>query len=136
MPHTQSSPVNIIILGDGSLFDEGISNILSFHPQLNVTRVLYTNDDALYNLVGFEDPHVVFITEFDALDVERVVKFIFSIPSNFVRCIVVVRDGNNRLDVYARPAAPVSVTRYSRKSVAVKTKEEFINLARCASINA
>jgi hypothetical protein len=135
MPHSHPSPVKIFVLGNGSLLDDGITNILIAHSQLSVTRISYTDDHTLYDLVNFERPYTIFITEFDALDIGHVIKLIFSAPSAFVRWIVVVHAEYSMLDVY-RPTTLAPVTRYQRKSIVVNTKEEFINLALKVSSSA
>ena len=115
-------------MGNGTLLDEGISNMLVDQSQLNVTRILYTDDKALYDLVNFEHPYAIVVNEFDALDVRRVVRSVFSLPLAFVRCVIVVHIENSKLDIY-RPATYTPVTTYNRETVMVNTKEEFINLA-------
>jgi len=129
MSYSHSSPARIFVLGNGSLLDEGITNMLALHSQLRVTRFSYTDDNTLYDLVNFEHPITIFINEFNALDIGHVIGLIFSVPSAFVRCVIVVHAENSMLDVYYRPATHVPVTMYRRKSVMVDTKEEFINLA-------
>ena len=136
MPHSRPSSFKIFVLGNGSLLDEGISDMLIPHSQLNVTRITYTDDRTLYDLVNFEHPYAVFISEFDTLDLERVVSLIFSVPSSCVRGVIVVHDENSELDVYYRPATDAPVTTYRRKSIVVNTKEDFINLALRVSSNA
>ena len=132
MSNSFTAPVRILVLGNGSLLDECVCNLLVTHSGLNVTRILYTDENTLYDLVNNEYPCTVFINEFGALDVERIIKLIFSAPSSFVKCIIVVHVENSRLDVYCRPGAHAPVTR--RKSVLVHTKEELVNLALEGSI--
>ncbi|MBI5353195.1 MAG: hypothetical protein HZB50_11200 [Chloroflexi bacterium] len=129
MSYSHSSPARIFILGNGSLLDEGVTNILSLHPQLSVTNFSYTNDNTLYDLVNLERPNTIFINESNALDIGHIIGLIFSVPSASVRCVIVVHSENSMLDVYYRPATRLPVTMYRRKSVMVDTKEEFINLA-------
>lgn len=128
MSHWYPSPVKIFVLGNGSLLDDGISNVLILDSQLSVTRILYTGDNTLYDLVDFEHPYAIFINEFDALDIQHVIRLIFSVPFAFVRCIIVAHVENSKLDVYM-PTTYAPVTTYNRKSIVVNTKEEFINLA-------
>lgn len=132
MSNSFTAPVRILVLGNGSLLDECVCNLLVTHSGLNVTRILYTDENTLYDLVNNEYPCTVFINEFGALDVGRIIKLIFSAPSAFVRCIIVVHVENSRLDVYCRPEAHAPVTR--RESILVHTKEELVNLALEGSI--
>lgn len=128
MLHWYSPPVKIFVLGNGTLLDEGISNILVDQSQLSVTRVLYTNDNTLYDLVNFEHPYAIILNEFDTLDVQHVIRLIFSLPMAFVRYVIVVHIENNKLDIY-RPTTHIPVTTYNRISVVVSSKEEFVDLA-------
>jgi hypothetical protein len=128
MLHRDPSPVKIFVLGNGTLLDEGISNLLIPHSQLSVTRILYIDDNTLYDLLNFEHPYAIFINKFDTLDIQRVIRLIFSVPLAFVRCVIVVHVENSKLDVYM-PTTYAPVTTYRRKSIVVNTKEEFINLA-------
>ena len=133
-----SSPVDIVVLGNGSLFDEGVSSLLIGNSQLNVSRILYTDDTVLFKLVNFDRPKVVFLNEFDPPETDRIVRLIFSIPSVFVRCVVVAHLENNVFDIYNRPAENVlsnlSLAAYQWHSVTVRSKEELINLARSVSV--
>jgi hypothetical protein len=133
MSHPHPSPAKIFVLGNGSLLDEGIGNMLSLHSQLSVTRILYTDEHTLYDLVNFEHPYVVFINEFDKLDMERIIRLIFFVPSAFVRRVIVVHLDDSKLDVYNRSTTNVPVTAYRRKSIAVHTKDEFIKFALSVS---
>ena len=126
---SHSSPVKIFVLGDGSLLDEGIGNMLKLHPQLDVTRIPYIDDARLHDLAYLEHPYTILINEFDALDIVHITSLIFSVPSAFFRRVIVVRGRNSRLDVYDGPTTQAPAVVGQRKSVVVKTKEEFINLA-------
>jgi hypothetical protein len=128
MSHWDTSPAKIFVLGNGSLLDDGISSMLILDSQLSVTRILYTGDNTLYDLVDFEHPYAIFINEFDALDIQHVIRLVFSVPFAFVRCIIVAHVENSKLDIYM-PTTYAPLTTYRRKSIVVNTKEEFINLA-------
>jgi hypothetical protein len=122
-----ASPLKVFVLGNGSLLDEGISNMLILHSQLNVIRIVYTDGGTLYDLVEVEHPCAIFVNEFDELDTKYVIRLIFSVPSVFVRCVIIFQIENSKLDVYARPANPALAMMYRRKSVVVSTKDDFIN---------
>ena len=130
---SHSSPVKIYVLGSGSLLDEGITNMLNLQPQLNVTKIPYIDDARLHDLANLEHPYTILINEFDVRDITRIVILLFSAPSAFARRVIVVRDRNSKLDVYDKPMAHVPTANYQRKSVVVKTKQEFIDLALRAS---
>jgi len=129
MSQLPQSSGKILVLGDGSLLDEGISDMLSPHSQISVTRISYTDDNTLYDLVNFEHPYAIFINKFDALDIGRVIKLIFSVPAAFVRCIFVSHIEYSKLDIYYRPITHSPDMPYQRESVIVNTKEELIDLA-------
>ena len=84
---------------------------------------------ALLDLASLEHPYTILINEFDVRDITRIVILLFSAPSAFARRVIVVRDRNSKLDVYDKPMAHVPTANYQRKSVVVKTKQEFIDLA-------
>lgn len=125
-------PFDIVVLGDGSLFDEGISNLLTLDAKLNVLRILYTDDVVLDYLAGFDRPEVVFVNEFDAHETDRIVRLIFSVPSVFVRCVIVTHIESNVFDMYSRPMTKFQSEIYQWQSVVVRSKEELVNLARRA----
>ena len=129
---SQPSPVKIFVLGDGSLLDEGIGNLLTLYSQLSVTRITYTDENTLCGLVDFEQPSAIFISKFDALDIGRVVGSIFSGSSAFVRCVIVANIENSKLDVY-RPATHAPAVTVCRKSIVINTKEELVDLVHKVS---
>lgn len=128
MSHLPLIPVTVLVLGNDSLLDECVSSMLIPNSQLNVIRIQYTDEKTLDYLVNLEDPSMVFINEFDALNVERIIRLIFSARSAFVRCVIVAHSEHCMLDLYYRPTTHVPVTLYRKKSILVNTKEELINL--------
>jgi hypothetical protein len=130
MSYLNSLPAKIIVLGDGSLLDEGISNMLTLNSSFSVSRIRYTNDDVLYDLVNLEHPNAVFIAEFGALDISHTINRIFSIPSTFIKYVVVVHAEHSRFDVYENTAATYTpIPTYQMRSMAINTKDELINFA-------
>ncbi len=130
---SQSSPVKIYVLGDGSLLDEGIGNMLNLDPQLNVTRILSIDDARLRELAYLEHPYTILINKSGEHDIAWVIRLIFSVPSAFARRVIVVHGRTSRLDVYDGSTAQAPAVVGPRKSIVVRTKEEFINLALGAS---
>ncbi len=124
-----SLPIDIVVFGDGSLFDEGVSNLLIIDAQLNVSRILYTDEDTLLCLSGFNRPEVVFINEFDGLATNRMVELIFSNPLYFVRYVIVTHIESNILDIYKRSITDFPAEKYQCHSVTIRSKEDLINFA-------
>jgi hypothetical protein len=128
------SSVNIVVVGKDSLLDEGLCSLLVHDTKLRVSRIVYTDDDALYAHVSFDHPEVIFISEFNERETDRIIRLVFSIPSVFVRRVVVVRLENNIFDIYNRTALSVSMTNYERRAVTVKSREDLLTLAYTPSI--
>lgn len=129
-----SSQIDIVVLGNGSLFDEGVGSLLIGNSQLNISRILYTNDKALVQRVKADRPQAVFLNEFDPLETDHLIGLIFSIPNVAIKWIVVTHLENNVIDIHNKPAEKVLSGRWQTHSVTVRSKEELIVLARSLSV--
>jgi hypothetical protein len=134
MMPSRSSPVNILVAGKDSLLEEGISRLLNLDTKLKVSRIVYTDDETLYALVSFYRPEVIFISEFNKRETDRIIRLVFSMTSVFVRRVIVAHLENNIFDIYNRPVLNVSITNYEWQAVAVKSKDDLVTLAYPPSV--
>ncbi len=131
---SSSLPFDIVVFGDGSLFDEGVSNLLISDAQLNATRILYTDENTLLCLSGFNRPEVVFINEFDRFATNRMVDLIFSNPLYFVRRIIVTHIESNIFDIYKRSITDFPAGKYQCHSITIRSKEDLIDFAHSVTL--
>ncbi|MBI5353843.1 MAG: hypothetical protein HZB50_14465 [Chloroflexi bacterium] len=118
----------VLIVGDGSTFDQGVTNLLTYKTDLVVSHTIYTEDQGFLNMLKSDQPDVILINESISLDVERILQLI-SMHSLVKKLrIIVVRLWNSVIDIYERiiPAAG-RVSRSSRRFPIVEV-DDLINV--------
>lgn len=103
MLQSNLSTKRVFIVGDGSLFEEGITHLLSFGTDIFVSGAKYTNDPALLEAVSHNQPDVILLNESTYINPTHILDLLFSTPSLTASYIIIIRLGNNMIDVYEMP---------------------------------
>lgn len=95
---------HVLIMGDGSMFDKDITQLLTDESSLFVSHAIYSEDLAFLNMIRPEHrPEVIVINESGLLDMARILHLLSSRPKVMGMRLVVVRLYKNMINVYARP---------------------------------
>ena len=93
----------VFIVGDNSLFEEGIAKLLVLGAGLSVTGRKYTDDLYFLEAVSQHKPDVILLNESMQVDSTHILNLIFSTPSLTPVYVVIVRLGSSIVDVYEMP---------------------------------
>jgi len=98
----QTHPLNqrVFIVGNSSLFEEGITSLLTLEIGLQVSSIKYTNDHALLDHIAQHRPQVIILNESSLVDPMYILELIFSSISLAGLCIIIMRLTDNMVDVY------------------------------------
>lgn len=103
MLHSALTTQRIFIVGDNSLFEEGITHLLTIETGLLVSNVKYTSDLSFMDMIAQNQPDVILLNESTMLDSAHILELLFSIQLLTALCIIVVRLDNSIVDVYEMP---------------------------------
>jgi DNA-binding NarL/FixJ family response regulator len=103
MLNSNLSTKRVFIVGDGSLFEEGITHLLTLGTDILVSGAKYTNDLALLDAVSQSQPDVILLNESTYINPTHILDLLFATPSLTALCIIIVRLGNSMIDVYEMP---------------------------------
>ena len=97
----KKEPVHVLILGDGSLFDEGLRTLLAHKDGIVVSNLAYSDDLTFVQEFLREWPEVLVLFEGGPLNVSRVFELIEDVPGlTNLRVITVLSDNN--ISVYEK----------------------------------
>lgn len=104
MLHSNSQTQRVFIVGDNSLFEEGITKLLACGSDLSVSGAKYTNDSALLDAIAQHRPDVIVVNESMPFDSSHILELLFMAPlQQFAPTIIVMRLDNTMIDVYEMP---------------------------------
>ncbi len=104
MLNLKLSTRRVFIVGDASLFEEGITKLLSFGgTELLVSGAKYTDDPAFLEVITQNQPDVILLNESTALDSAHILNLLLSAPSLTALYIIIIRLNSNLVDVYEMP---------------------------------
>jgi len=130
MLNSNLSLQHVFIVGDGSILNEGVKQILTQETDMHVSSATYTDDHAFLNTIELDRPDVFLLCESDSLDPNRIVVLVSALLAAMELLIVVVRLHNNMIDVYARPASFVGVLSYKPRRIIARTGNDLVNALR------
>jgi len=122
--HTPMQIYHVLIVGDQTLFEEGISKVLSNDPDLSITCASYTDDVSFLELINRTKPDVIMLNESSSLDLLHILEFLLFYPILENISVIVFRLESNVVDVIDLP-----------RRVQVKKSADFKSLIMETSIH-
>lgn len=115
MPYLTLPLRHVFIVGDNSMFEEGITNLLSGVKSLKVSAAKYLDDSWFVNTIALLQPDIILVAESNILSSTHLLGLLFSAktPLRDAR-IVVVRLTDNIVGVYKMPKQSGKQTPYQQ----------------------
>lgn len=124
---------HVFIVGEGTLFDDGITHLLTTKTNSLVSRAVYSDEFAIKS----DQSDVILICESFSMDVAHILDLIFSRPMIPILLIMIIRLRNNVIDIYSRPAFVAGKISNSPQQIVARTAEDLLNaLRQSSSVNA
>lgn len=121
---------HVIIVGEDSLFDEGVTNLLAQRTDLLLSHANFSNERAFLNTIKQELPDVILVCESGSLDAARILALISSQAMLIRLLVVVIRLNNNVIDVYERPGIVAGKTHFKPQRIIAETEDDLLNAVR------
>ena len=93
---------HVLIVGNGSLLDEGVESILKRQGDVRVSGIAYADDTAFLQDVSNMRPDVILLNERSPLTPQRILELLADNPMLATLQVIVVRPDDNTIDVYER----------------------------------
>ena len=130
MPDSNLTQKRVVIVGDGSLFDVGITKLLTQRTNLLVSHTIFFDDIAFLNAIKRDQPNMILMCESVSLEPEDVIASISIDPIVIGLCIFVVRLSSPIIDVYERPILNAGKISHRPRSIIARTTNDLIEILR------
>lgn len=121
------SPQRVYVLGNGSLLDEGVTQVLSSKTQFMISGRKYKDDKTFLKDMELARPDIILVNETDSYDSLHILKLLSSVPSFIGVRVIFLRLYNNIVEVYDRRFEQDSV--YDRQHIAVTSvSNDLVNI--------
>lgn len=92
----------VLIIGDGSLFDEGLRHLLAGRTSLEVSTAAYSTDGAFLQQFEEQRPDVVVLFEGGPLSVKQVFDLVGDMPGLTTLRVITVMADTNTVEIYEK----------------------------------
>ena len=117
---------SVFIVGEGSLLDDGITQLVATKTNSLVSRAVYSDEFAIKS----NQSGVILICESGSMDTTHVLDLIFSQSMATILLILIIRLRNNVIDIYARPAFVAGRMSNSPQRIVARTGDDLLNAMR------
>jgi hypothetical protein len=116
----------VFVIGEGSLFDEGVTHMLSQRPDLLVSRLIFGGGLGFLNHIRLAQPDVLLVCESTSLGTTDILDLFSSPPIMMELRIVIIRLRDNRIDVYAEPTLVAGNISRRQQQITAKNEDDLL----------
>ena len=127
---SSSIPQRIFIVGHGSLFDEGVTNLLTQDTSLKVSHIVYSDAVSFSNMIQRDRPDVLLVCKSDLPDKDQILDSVITDSLMIGLCIFVVHLDDSAIDIYERPGTIADPLPYRRRTIIAKSGKQLINILK------
>lgn len=95
-------PRRVLVVGFGSLLEQGVQSLLAQEPEVQVWEVKYTDEVAFLLDVLQTRPDVILFHETGALDSDRIFDLLRAVPTLETFRVIILRSTNAAIDLYEK----------------------------------
>ena len=118
----------VTIIGNGSLFDEGIAELLTRGTPFRVSHIVFSQDGAFLNLIKRVQPDAILICESGTLGIEPILDSLSTDPIAIGLLILAIRLSHPVIEVYERPGLKAGGISHRPRSIVEGTVHDLIHL--------
>lgn len=117
----------VMIVGGGSLFDDGIAKMLTERSDLLLSRAIYSGDFSFLDNIKSDQPDVILVCESGSLEAARIFDQVSSHPMLAGLCIIIIKLRNNVIDVYPRAAFVAGKISSKPRKINARTSDDLVS---------
>ncbi len=124
----------IFIVGDGSLFDSGVTQLVTHGTDLQVSHAVYSDHPAFLDLIQWEAwPETILVNESGLLEADHILdlvsaQIVSSEPVIVGTQIIIVRISVNLIDVYTHPIFVGGKMFSKPRRISIRTGADLLNV--------
>jgi hypothetical protein len=130
MSYSNFTQQSVLIVGDGTLFDEFVTQKLTHGANLFVSHTTYSGDLAFLNSIKSDQPDVILVNETSSLETAHILDLASSHPKVGGLRILIVRLSDNMIYEYASRTFDAGKTSCRPQQITVRTGEDLLNAVR------
>jgi hypothetical protein len=115
---------SVFIIGDGSLLNDGVMELLAHRPDLLISRAIYSDASAIKS----NQSDVILVCESGSVDTDLMLNLISSHLVVTVLLILVIRLRNNAIDIYEKPSFVAGSMSGSPQRIVATTGDDLVNV--------
>jgi hypothetical protein len=120
----------IFIVGEETLFEEGVMRLLAQRTNYLVSHAKFSDEPVFLSTIKQYLPDVILVCESGSLDAARILDLISSQAMVMRLLVVVVRLYNNVIDVYERPMIVEEKMHIKSQQIIARTEDDLLNAIR------
>jgi chemotaxis response regulator CheB len=109
-PHIAAKIQRVLIVGTGSVLDDGIHQLLHDVPALRVSSIIFTTEDAFLDTLSGVCPDVIVLNEDCPLSSMRIFELLENVTKPIALRVLVLRADDNTIDMYERKQTKATAT--------------------------
>jgi hypothetical protein len=126
MQDSKLSAKRVFIIGTGSMFDDGFTQLMTCGTGLHVSTTKYTNERGLLSAIEQNQPDVILLVEAGLPNPTRVLNMLSVTPSLASLRLIIVWLSNNVIDVYEKPLLTGAPAARKRQRIIIKTRDDLL----------
>ena len=120
----------VFVVGEDSLFDEGVTHLLTQRTDFLVSHAKFSDDHVFINTIKEDLPNVILVCESGSLDTARILNLVSSHAMMMRLLVVVIRLYSNVIDVYERPKIAAGKMYINSQRIVAVTEDDLLNAIR------
>ena len=123
----------VFIVGDGSIFDSAVTQLVTYGTDLRVSHALYSDPPTFLDSIQWDDlPEAILINESGLLDADHILDLVSTHivstePIILGTRIIIVRLNANAMDVYTHPVFVAGKMTGKPRRINVRTSDDLLN---------
>jgi hypothetical protein len=130
MLQTHPLKQRVFIVGDNSLFEEGVSHLLALEIGLQVSSIKYTDDLVLMENIAKHRPQVIILNESSLVDPLHLLEQLSEIPWLVGVCIIIMRLADSIVDVYDMSQRLTARKSVERQQYILSKRDDLVAVVR------
>ena len=131
----------VFIVGDGSLFDSAVTQLVTHGTDLQVSHVIYSDPPTFLDLIQWDEwPETILVNESGLLEADHILglvsaQIVSSEPVIVGTRIIIVHVNVNMIDVYTHPIFVAGKILSKPRQINIRTGADLLNVVTRASMD-
>lgn len=106
----------VLIVGTGSIFEQGVESLLTREANVQVSEIVHTHEDAFIQDVLRVQPDVIVFHEIGSFNSDRIFELLKALPEMDTLRVIILRSANAAIDLY------------EKRTLTAAQAQDFVNL--------